>query len=236
MMMERGQVSWWTDYKGLSSLTQGWWPEETPSWKNVDILHPWPPGYDRPRERGVKEGVEGYVGHSSQSLNGLCQQHINLLTLKTEEDHCPQGKGNNIFALKVRWWTQIELKDYPAHCPTQSPTKWPPHWDEAWPTRRISRPTHRKCLLLTRGNECLSKRCKNLPPKRNYPRSMGRKTKYKTNLNLKKSIRFKEELSMEVIKWEKKNELIYLLGERWNKWKHYRDECCIKTNHKGDPS
>lgn len=52
-------------------------------------------------------------------------------------------------------------------------------------TRRISRPTHRKCLLLTRGNECLSKRWKNLPPKRNYPRSTGRKPDYKTKLKLK---------------------------------------------------
>lgn len=43
-------------------------------------------------KEGVKEGVEGYVGHSSQSLNGLCQEHTNLLTLKTEEDHCPRAK------------------------------------------------------------------------------------------------------------------------------------------------
>lgn len=40
----------------------------------------------------MKEGVEGYVGHSAQILNGLCQEHTNLLTLKTEDDHCPRAK------------------------------------------------------------------------------------------------------------------------------------------------
>lgn len=174
---------------------------------------------------------EGHLGHSSQRLNEICQEHAHLLTLKTEEDRSPRAKEKmNLLWRCLRWWTQTECKDYPAHCPTQPHTKWPPHWDEAWPARRNTRPTHRKCLLLTKGNAHLSKRWKNLPPKRNYPRSRIRMTQYKTKQKLK------EELSVEIIKWEKKNELVYLLGEKWNKWKHCRDECCIKTNHKDDIS
>ena len=124
-MMERGQVSWWAGDKGLSSLTQGWWPEETPSWQNVDILHLWPPGYDSSRERGVKEGVGGYMGHSSQILNGLCQEHTNLLTLKTEDNHCPKAKKIMYLLWKcLRWWTQIELKDHSVPHQMAIPLRW----------------------------------------------------------------------------------------------------------------
>lgn len=129
---------------------------------------------------------EGHLGHSSQRLNEICQEHAHPLTLKTEEDHSPRAKEKmNLLWRCLRWWTQTECKDYPAHCPTQPHTKWPPHWDEAWPARRNTRPTHRKCLLLTKGNAHLSKRWKNLPPKRNYPRSRIRMTQYKTKQKLK---------------------------------------------------